>query len=57
MKGTITPDSKAHQLADIWDIFHHGVGHTPVDSEIAARARRKEENVGINIDNYADMED
>jgi hypothetical protein len=23
----------------------------------AARARRKEENIGVNIDNYADMDD
>ena len=57
MKGTVTPDTKAKQLLDIWDSIHSGIGHKAVDSVTAARARRKEENVGINIDNYADMDD
>jgi hypothetical protein len=43
MKGTITPDEKAQQLVDIWDSVHSGIGHSAVDSETAARARRKEE--------------
>ena len=56
MQGTITPDAKAKQLLDIWDSIHSGIGHRVVDSVTASKARRKEENVGINIDNYADAE-
>ncbi len=43
MHGTITPDSKAKQLLDIWDFIHSGIGHRPVDSMTAARARLKNE--------------
>ena len=43
MRGTITPDTKAQCLLNIWDSIHSGVGHHAVDAEAAAKARRKEE--------------
>ncbi len=60
MKGVATPNLAAQRIIELWGKAHSGLGHTPVDSNIAARARRKAEKeagIAYSIDNYADLED
>ena len=60
LQGTVTPDSKAKEIIFVWNNLHAGIGHSPVDSKTAARARRKaekEDMIAYSIDNYADLED
>jgi len=60
MKGSVTPDDKARKVISIWNIVHSGTGHTPVDAQKAAYARRKAEKeaaIAYSIDNYSDLED